>query len=664
MARAQDPNSFYAAATAHTQTDPAAAAALARYREAYPDDVNATVLSPGQEGYAGPAELDPQADVYVKAKPLTDSRLRAEVEAERRLGANGDTAARESTLMNGLLLGGADEVYGRLAQGGQMATNLGRRLQGLPIEINSSDLNDATVQAYRQTTGDFAQEHPWQAGGLTLAGGALTGGATLGAGVAGAAATGAGYGALSGLNSGTGGFADRLPGAALGAAIGGATGGTVQGVAQVAAPYAQRLAGIAGGATRPLRNSGRAADVQTLVDSGVSLTPGQRIGGLVQNVENLAQRAPILGPAIRGARQRGSETLNRAVGLRAMDNVDQGIPANIPAGSEMVSYVSDKLGDEFTRGYAMVPTFVPDDQLMSGLRAVSEAKADLPPEFGRQFDNIISSRLQRLGGQDVSGEAVGSVRSEINKLAAGYLKSQDPAQQGLGQMLAGVVDELDSAITRINPQAGEVLGNARQGWTDYMRLERASTAANGNSFSPGQLSSAVRQSDGSVRRGAVARGEARMQDLSRAASNIMPDTFGNPGTADAIGLGALGTGLVTEPVTTAAISAGLGAASVPYLMMARKVVERLPANATRRELATAVNEVEGAAQALGVESGDALEQIVNTAEAARAAGRPVPRVARDLVNRARNTLGANDNLVGQLERLLLPSRVSAEEEQQ
>lgn len=618
-------------------------------------------ILPGEPGYAGQGEYLPSADVVVRgawdnAPQVTDSQMKAAAEAEKRFGGEGglNTAAQGTTF--GLL----DEGVGRLAQVEQMGVNLGRRLTGQPIEINSADLNDAVVNEIRGGTEKFAQERPLASFGLTTLGALPSGGAALGRGVTGAAITGGAYGALAGGGNARGSFVERLPEAGLGATVGGATGG----VLGAATPYVNRLTSIVGAGQKAIPVSGRAADVQTLLNSGVSLTPGQRLGGLAQNAENLAQRAPILGPAIRGARQRGGASLNRAVGLRALDNVDQGIPANVPTGSEMVSYVSGQLGKEFERGYAMVPVFRPDENLANGLRNISAAKADLPPEIGSQFDNIIQSRLERLTSGDVSGQTVGSIRSELNGLASNYLKSQDPAQQGLGQMLVGVADELDSAVARQSPEAGQVLDNARQGWTDYIRLERASTAANGNQFSPGQLSSSVRQSDGTVRRGAVGRGEARMQDLSRAAQNVMPDSFGNPGTADAIGLGALGTGLVTEPVTTAAIAGGLGAASVPYLAMARQVVERLPAQASRREVAAAIDGVEGAAEALGLQSGAALEDIAQAAEAARLSGRPVPRAAREIVDRARNALGANNPLVGTLQQLLAPSRVAAEEENQ
>lgn len=403
---------------------------------------------------------------------------------------------------------------------------------------------------------------------------------------------GAGYGAVYGAGSDQGTAVERLDGAAVGGGFG-AIGGAV------AAPAANAFAAVARGVARPAVNilgeNAPAAvrdfvrrppatrhqnNVRTLQDNGVSLTPGQRMGGLAQSVENLAQRAPILGPAIRGARERGVESFNRAVGNRALDAIGEGVPSGVNAGGDMVGHVQSRLGAQFDRAYSMLPEFTTDAPLMEGIERIARSKADLPPAMQQQFDNIITERLGRLDDA-ATGQNVGAVRSELNTLAAGYLRAPDPAQQGLGRMIAEVADELDGAVARASPEAGEILSRAREGYSDFIRLERASTAAGGRPFGPGQLESAVRASDGSVRRGAVGRGEARMQDLSSAARSVMPDSFGNPGTADAVGLGGVGVGLMTEPVTTAGVVAGLGVASLPYRAMNRQVVERLPAGSRR-----------------------------------------------------------------------------------
>jgi hypothetical protein len=446
----------------------------------------------------------------------------------------------------------------------------------------AADIDNQASRGYRIAGGIGGAALTMAAPGGGVAGKFLAA-APKGAAVARGMMVGGGTGALYGGGAADGGAQERLAGARDGALVGAMTGGALAG-------GGRRIGEMA--STTPPQAGTRAAQVQILRDNGVPLTPGQSMGGVVGTVENLAQRAPILGPAIRGARERGVEGLNRAVGNRALDNIGEGVPANIPAGGDMVGYVRDRLGAEFDRAYSMVPQINPNDpDLLAGMTRIGQRKADLPAAMQQQFDGIVSERLSRLQGA-TTGQNVGAVRSELNTLASGYLRSQDPAQQALGGMIAELGDELDGAISRASPEAGQILSQAREGYSDYVRLERASTNAGGRPFSPGQLESAVKASDGSVRRGAVGRGDARMQDLSAAARSIMPDQFGNPGTADAVGLGGLGVGMVTEPVTTTAIAGGLTAAATPYFMLARRAVDRLPAAASRREVDAVVGELE------------------------------------------------------------------------
>lgn len=460
-----------------------------------------------------------------------------------------------------------------------------------------------------------------QVTGAVVAPGAMTGGRYIAAAPTAlqAAGRGAGVGAMAGATYGAGSSVgpaeNMIEGARDGAGMGAMTGGVLSGGGRV-------VGSAIGNATRGAMTSPRGQMVQTLTDNGVSLTPGQRMGGLPQTVENLAQRAPILGPAIRGARERGVESLNRAVGNRALDAVGEGVSPDMPVGGEMVNAVRSRLGSEFDKAYALVPEIdVQDPALVEGLTRVGRAKWDLPETARNQFDTIVKDRLARLQGATATGDTVGTVRSELNTLAGGYLRSQDEGQQGLGRLIAGLGDELDAAVSRANPEAGQILTRARDGYSDYVILERASTAAGGRPFSVSQLESAMKASDGSVRRNAVGRGEARMQDLASAARTIMPDQFGNPGTADAVGLGGLGVGMVTEPVTTTAIAGGLTAAATPYFMMGRKVVERLPANASRQQLEAAASELDGLAR-------QDSNVIVLRDEIARRIGQTVPAAAQ------------------------------------
>lgn len=67
---------------------------------------------------------------------------------------------------------------------------------------------------------------------------------------------------------------------------------------------------------------------------------------------------------------------------------------------------------------------------------------------------------------------------------------------------------------------------------------------------------------------------------------------------------------------------------------------------------------------LGIGSADDLERIVQLADASRRANRPPPREVRAWVVNAQNTLGAQNPVAIELQRLLLPTRAAAQEEQQ
>lgn len=430
--------------------------------------------------------------------------------------------------------------------------------------------------------------------------GATRGADTLrrGANVARLAAGGAAGGGAYGLGASEGNILERAPNALEGAAIGGvlgpvagvvgdaviepAVGGAVRAFNRTLRPNAlvTQADEVAANMGNVLSDP-RAQAVQTLTDNGVYLTSGQRAGGLAQTVENLAQRAPILGTAIRGARSRGQESLNRAVGNRALDPIGEGVPANVPAGGETVSYVSGRLGQEFDRAAYMVPEISATPELRDGVSRVVAQASDLPEAGRQQLAGILESRLARLD-RPLTGPQYRDVEREIGTLAAQYGASPDPAQQQMGSILSDVGEELRTHLGRVNPEAGEILRNASEGWADFVRMRQASVASGGRPFSPGQLSTAVRTQDSSVAHGAVGRGEARMQDLSRAASTVMPDSFGNPGTADTAGWGGLIVGSATAPVQTAGVAAGLGVSALPYLAAGRNVVERLPAAASRQ----------------------------------------------------------------------------------
>ena len=552
-----------------------------------PGDVMSTVsdLAPGDtpeslqaQGYA----FDPQSQRWVRTRQeqapgFSQSFTPEGALAERKNSSDwwrkldGFVRGAADTLTFGFadeLAAGADALIGRgngQSFDDRYASNLAvqRGLdradsQDIPLTRLGGQIGGAFAAPGAAASGRFVASAPNAA--TAIARGGLVGG---------------GFGAAYGIGNAD---QNRLQGAIDGGLAGAVTGGALAGVGR-GASASRRLFG----------GNRKSPDVQTLIDNGVFVTPGAQAGGLGKSIEDLAQRAPILGTAIRGARERGVSSLNRAVGNRALSNINEGVPANIEPGAESVDYVARQLGAQFDRAADMVPEVAPDATFFQNVSQIAGGVNDLSESAGRQFQNILQDRLSRLNGP-VSGAQLRKVESEIGKLAS------QVDDQMLSGMLTGVQNELQDLLGRANPEAGQILNNARAGWREYATMRRASQAAGGNPFTPSQLLTAVRSEDTTVGNGATARGLAPLQDLARAAKNVMPDGFGNPGTADALGYGSLGALSLTNPMAGAATAGGLAAAATPYMLMGRKIVESLPARPSPAQAQEAVKQLSILAQ--------------------------------------------------------------------
>lgn len=350
-------------------------------------------------------------------------------------------------------------------------------------------------------------------------------------------------------------------------------------------------AGAAGGALATPRRAPVAKPAQPpsnreiLAQRGVSTMPGSESRTL-KGVTDLGKRAPILGPAMTGYQDRQIAQLNRAVGLEALKPIGGEIPASVRPGFDMVEYVDDELGKVYTRATTLTPKVVLDEELLADAQRIGLRRADLAESEARQFDSIIADRLQRLSTGEATGRMVKDIHSELGKLQA---EAARKGQQTLSDMLGETRRAVLGLVERANPEARALIRQADEGWTIYSMMNDAAAAASGRGgvFLPGQFNTQVRRAAKAMGSNMAGKGKGPLQDLSTAAMEIIPDSYGNPGTANAVGLGAGGVGLLTEPVTTMTVATGLSAAATPYFLAGRKIIERLPSNATRAELAAA-----------------------------------------------------------------------------
>lgn len=497
---------------------------------------------------------------------------------------------------NAAVMALGDVVQGRGApierQGGDTPRSL------MPLVRSAVDTYKGALARQRGSEDEFAERKPLTSGiarnvGATASvfvpGGAPTrlaaGGGKLAAGAQAALVGGAqayGYGLA---DRGT--LEERADTATRAAPVGAIFGGTL------GAAFAPRRNPLAapGKAVPPRKPS----SAETLRARGVQPTLGQSMGGIVKQTEDVALRAPILGPAIAGARDRVNTQFNRGVALEALAPIGAKLPADLKPGFETVRFVDDALGKVYDDAAALVPAVMADEQLATDLAAVAARKSDLPETLAAQYDSIIANRLARLERGPVSGEMVKTIQGELRKLAR---EQAAKGEESLSGMLNDAGEAVMGLVGRANPEAGAMIRQADEGWRVYSMMNDAAAAASNREgvFLPGQFNMQVRRAGKGVGSNMTGKGLAPLQDYATAATDILPDQFGQPGTANAIGLGGLGIGALTAPAQTAAVVGGLAAGATPYLMAARRVVETLPPNAGRAELETAQRQLQALSQ--------------------------------------------------------------------
>ncbi|MDT4830573.1 hypothetical protein FQZ97_640420 [compost metagenome] len=374
-------------------------------------------------------------------------------------------------------------------------------------------------------------------------------------------------------------------------ALGGAAGGILSGAGNVLARFISPRASV-----NP--------NVQTLLDEGVTPTPGQLLGGTAQRVEDKAVSIPIVGDAIRGARERGMQEFNEAALNRAVAPLGQRVTATGRDGMQQVQRI---IGDAYDD---IVPrlNFRADNQFAQEIGTLQQMAQTLPPAQARHFETILRDqvigRLTRQGG--ATGQNYRAIESELGRLGENYRSSAIAGERELGMAITELQSSLRDALTRSNPQVAQELASINQAYSMLTRLQRAAgaTGANEGVFTPAQFAAAVRAADGTVRKNAYARGDALMQDLSDAGRSVMNTTVPNSGTFDRAAL----VGVATVSPSTPLIPVGLAAGALPYLSGPNRLAAALIAR--RPEIAPQLAQrISGVLPAAGVVAAPALNQL-------------------------------------------------------
>ncbi len=314
------------------------------------------------------------------------------------------------------------------------------------------------------------------------------------------------------------------------------------------------------------------AEVTTLMNEGVTPTPGQILGGFAQRTEDKARSIPILGDMITNAQRRGVEDLNRAAYARAL----QGVPnADIPKtlGREAVDDIAKQLGNAYDDVLGKM-TFQADQKFLGDLANVATNVRNLPPKQASAYKNFLDDKIlgQMSPNGAMNGESLKRVESALTREVKQFSSSPDPFNQKLGEQLQGTLTAFRDSLIRTNPDQAPQLRTLNESYANYARLRDAAGrigSADGV-FTPAQLNSAVRAGDKSVAKGGFARGNALMQDLSGAGVNVLGPKYPDSGTAGRLALATGGAGILGA--TSPGALLGLGGTALVYTPPVQKAI--------------------------------------------------------------------------------------------
>lgn len=395
------------------------------------------------------------------------------------------------------------------------------KVKGATDEANNRELN---AQKVNQDSGAFKTGHVT---GQVTASLPLAAVAPFGEGVAAAAGNGAIQGAAGGVLAGD--PQKPLANAAIGAGTGGVLGGLTEGAANLLTPV-----------IRPA--------VQALAAHGVTMSPGQVLGGWLKGLEDRLAGFPLIGDPIKSVQRESLRDFGNGAGNIAMGNIGP-IPRGI-SGQAMSTTAHQLFDDAYGQvlpqlNVTLDPTF---GQTVNNVG--QRVAARLPDSYTGQFNGTLADVFKKMGvGNDgpantFSGQAAKEAYSDLGSEARSYsTPTANPNDRALGRAYGDVQEGLRQSFANSDPWAASALGHIDTAYRNFIPVDSAIGKATGNAggteagvFTPQQLRQAVVGQDRSARRVATAQGGGPLQQYAENGIEVLPSSVPDSGTAGRLGL--------------------------------------------------------------------------------------------------------------------------------
>ena len=262
----------------------------------------------------------------------------------------------------------------------------------------------------------------------------------------------------------------------------------------------------------------------TLVEHNIQPTPGQFYSGLANWIEQAAESLPIVGTAVKQARQRPIEEFSRTA-LQAT-----GVPAKELKGlaPDQALDVAQKYVDDIYEHVKPLLKPTQEGATAIGRNAMHAMTNPLMTDAQRSaVQSWIDQKLGNYGAMD--GEALKALDSELGYLARAYGKSPNPGDRPLGAAFQAVQDGLREGFhAALPPEASAALKAADKGYRELLALEKAAGQHPEEVVRPRALQRTLAQRD----RQPIPRLFGDQAELAEAGSRVLGPTLANSGTAD------------------------------------------------------------------------------------------------------------------------------------
>jgi len=293
------------------------------------------------------------------------------------------------------------------------------------------------------------------------------------------------------------------------------------GFGAVTAPIGEKVVKGVSRALNPLVSKAE----QTMRDLGITPTTGQTLGGQFKTIEEFAQNLPLIGSSIENARQRVLFDFNKGVINKALQKVDDKLPADV-VGRDAIAYASDEVSKKYDDVLAKMSFDLDFATTSNILGALSKAKS-LDSNQRQQITETLNDVVfGKFAGQKIDGQTYKGIESDLRKKASNYANSATASEREVGDALTDVLGAIKKELYFQNPKQTSKLRRIDSAYSDLsvINVAAANSGADNGVFTPKQFSTAVRQQDQTRRKSSFAKGRAKGQEISDAAVQVLGDT--------------------------------------------------------------------------------------------------------------------------------------------